>query len=247
MKLAAVLSLGAAALTLVPAGNASGGPMSGQGSDQATGQFIAPSGELVLSRSLIRELSDGKQIVVSRRYQIRFVPIATGYRVEGSLLSVSVEAPPILSSLADLERRRVDSGLFPVELGSDGLMRSQAPSTADPGFRTELQAQAGALLYPRTDGAAARAETGRVIGKLVQGAGTSPWPADLFNAKPGERRIERQISLADGRAGEVEVVLRVDALLPCGLPQRFERTVITRLPGSRSVSHEIFTFERPGG
>lgn len=239
MKLSAILGVSVAALALVPLGDAAGGAVA----DQASRQFVPPAGEVVLSRSLIRELSDGKQIVVSRRYQIRFVPIAGGYRVDGDLLGVTVEAPPMLASLADLERRRADPGLFPMNLGNDGLLHDQVPAPLDPGLRAGAQAQAGALLIPRADSTAGRAEVGRVIGKLAQAGAPSPWPADLFNAAPGERRLERQVNLTDGRTGAVEVVLRVDMLLPCGLPRRFERTVTTQLPGSRTVSREVFTFE----
>lgn len=239
MKLSAILGVSVAALALVPLGDAAGGAVA----DQAARQFVSPAGEIVLVRSLIRELSDGKQIVVSRRYRIRFVPIARGYRVEGDLLGVTVDAPPILANLADLERRRADPGLFPMELGNDGLLREQGPIPLDPRLRAEAQVQASALLVTRADNTAGQADAGRVIGKLAQGGAASPWPADLFNANPGERRLERQVNLADGRIGAVEVVLRVDALLPCGLPRRFERTVTTQLPGSRTVSHEVFTFE----
>lgn len=239
MKLSAALGLGVLTLVLVPLADATGGVVA----DQAAGQFVPPAGEMVLARSLIRELSDGKQIVVTRRYRIRFVPVAGGYRVEGDLLGVTVDAPPVLASLADLERRRIDTGLFPLELGNDGLVRGQSQILVDPALRTEAQAQASTLLSPRAGDAAGRTETGRVIGKLAQGGAASPWPADLFHANPGERRLQRQVNLADGRIGAVEVVLRVGALLPCGLPRRFERTVTTQLPGSRTVSHEVFTFE----
>lgn len=239
MKLPVLLGASVAALALVPLSDAAGGALT----DLATRLFVPPAGEMLLARSLIRELSDGKQIVVSRKYRIRFVPIAGGYRVEGNLLGVTVDAPPILSSLADLERRRIDSDLFPMELGNDGLLRAQISNRADSALRSEAQARAGALLDQRADDSAGRAEAGRVIGKLSQGPSTSPWPADLFNANPGERRLERLVNLADGRTGAVEVILRVDARLPNGLPRRFERTVTTQLPGSRSVSREVFTFE----
>ena len=81
--------------------------------------------------------------------------------------------------------------------------------------------------------------------QLADGNGNSPWPADLFSARPGERSSERQVTLSDGRAGMVFVVLKVDALLPCGLPQRFERIITTELAGSRMVSREVFTLSAP--
>ena len=53
------------------------------------------------------------------------------------------------------------------------------------------------------------------------------------------------VTLSDGRVGKVYVVLKVDTLLPCGLPQHFERIVTTELSGVRMVSREVFAFSAP--
>lgn len=214
--------------------------------DRPARQFVPPAEDVVMVRSLVRELSDGNQVVVSRKYRLRFAPLAEGYEVDGVLLGVTVDAPPLLAGLADLERNRVDVGLFPIALGNDGLLSGQTPPA--PAQSSEVRRQAGALLgarIARTEAVGGPGIGNRLLDRLAQNGATSPWPADLFRSRPGERRFGREISLADGRTGAVEVVLRVDTLLPCGLPRRFERTVITQLPGSRTISHEIFTFAAP--
>ena len=71
---------------------------------------------------------------------------------------------------------------------------------------------------------------------------TSPWPTDLFVAHDGERRQHRSVALADGSMGEIEVLLRVVKLLPCGMPAVFERIITTQLAGTRRVSREVWSF-----
>ena len=83
----------------------------------------------------------------------------------------------------------------------------------------------------------------QLVGQLATDPRTSPWPADLFAAKIGERRLHRTVALSDGSQGEVDVLLKVAALLPCGIPASFERVITTQLAGTRRVSHELWTLE----
>ncbi|WP_309621546.1 hypothetical protein [Novosphingobium sp.] len=237
MKMSAALCAGVAALAVLPPGAVSGGAQA----SEASARFVPPAGEMVLARSLIRELSDGQQIVVTRRYTIRFSAVSEGYQIDGELIGVAVDAPPRLASLADLERRRVDPGLFPMQIDRAGILHDKAAGPSDPAVRSEVRLRATGILGSQSSGA----ETGPLVGKIASGNGNSAWPADLFSARPGERSIERQVTLSDGRAGMVFVVLKVDALLPCGLPQRFERIITTDLAGSRMVSREVFTLSAP--
>lgn len=237
MKLSAALCAGVAALAVLPLGAVSGGARA----SQAIARFVPPAGEMVLARSLIRELSDGQRIVVTRRYTIRFAAVPEGYQINGELIGVDVDAPPRLASLAELERRRVDPGLFPMRIDRAGILHEKTTGPIDSAVRNEARLRAGGILgSPPAD-----AETSGLVVRIASGNGNSPWPADLFSARPGERSSGREVTLSDGRAGTVFVVLKVDGLLPCGLPQRFERIITTELAGSRMVSREIFAFSAP--
>ena len=77
---------------------------------------------------------------------------------------------------------------------------------------------------------------------------TSPWPTDLFVASNGERRQHRSVVLPGGDQGEIEVLLKVDKLLPSGMPASFERVITTRLAGTQRVSRELWSLtSEPGG
>jgi hypothetical protein len=196
---------------------------------------------MVLTRTVIRELSDGNQIVVTRRFRIRFEANDQGYRIEGTQIGVEVAVPPILDSMADMERNRVESGVFPLQLNQQGILLDQTGQPVDPAFSQEMEIRGSAIINRADIPAEERSAGIRSLSRLTKQGTRTPWPADLFTAAPGERRQQREVPLSDGRLGKVEVVLRVDGLLSCGLPKSFERVVITELPGSRMVSREIYT------
>ena len=48
---------------------------------------------MLLSRALWCSLADGREIVATRRYPVRFVPQDPGWRVDGELLASEIDAP----------------------------------------------------------------------------------------------------------------------------------------------------------
>lgn len=218
--------------------------LAGADASQPQAQFAPPFEQLILSRTVIRELSDGKEIKVTRRYAVRFAQDESGFRLDGKLVDVSVDAPPLLGSLAEIERRRDDSGMFPVRIDSNGtILAGQGGSPIEPGARDEMAARATSVLagtgMPKDN-----LQLGtRFISQTLQAPPRSPWPVDLLRTPPGEHRQSRTVALAGGAEGRIEVVTRVDALLPCGLPRSIERTVVTLLAGTKRVSREIWTFQ----
>lgn len=203
---------------------------------------------MVLSRTVIRELADGKQIVVTRSFRVQFVASADGFVLTGTPIAVNVEVPPLLAQLGELERRRSDLGPFPILIDRHGLIHTAANgAAADAGVRQNAQQAATGLIQ----GGALPAETKRdavqLLGAMAADPRTSPWPTDLFVAHDSERRQHRSVALADGSLGEIEVLLRVGKWLPCGMPAVFERVITTQLAGTRRVSREVWSFEQISG
>lgn len=207
-------------------------------------RFAPPIEQLILSRTVIRELSDGKQIKVTRRYTVRFAAVENGFLLDGKLVDVSVDAPPLLGGLAEIERKRDETGMFPVRIDSGGtILAGPSGDQVDQRVRDEMTARATDVL----------AETGmpkenlqlgtRFVAQTMQAPSRTSWPVDLLRIQPGEHRKSRIVPLASGEEGRIEVVTRVDTLLPCGLPRTIERTVTTVLAGTRRVSREIWAFQ----
>jgi hypothetical protein len=150
MKLRLLLLAGAGALfpaaTGLSSANAAAQPPA------VSGAFAPPTGPVTMTRTLVRNLADGKQIIVTRRYLIRFTPEGDGYRLDGEQIDAEVVAPSALSGLAEIERKRIDKGLFPARLDARGMIRparlDRDPDTTSAALAQGQQIIAAAPLAP---------------------------------------------------------------------------------------------------
>lgn len=209
--------------------------------NSAIARFQPPEAPLTLTRSVYRQLVDGKEIVVSRRYAIHFTRDDRGFRLDGKLIDVQVAAPPSLAMLADVERKRADVGLFPVQLGADGMIEGAMVAHVDPAVRQQLL-QGGASVLTSSGMASGDLQQSKsYLGAVVNASHGASWPLFLFNPGPAEHREVRQIALGDGSSGEVEVRVKAEDILPGGVARRVERKVITRIAGTERVAREVWT------
>ena len=244
MRASALLLAGAALLPILGAQSA---PIAAAQAPQL--QFSPPSSPMVLSRTVIRELSGGLQVLVQRRFRVQFVADGSGFILTGAPLDVSVEVPPMLARLGELERQRSDLGPFPIMVDGAGLIRPlPAPVDASLRARKDSQQAARGLIETTAMPELRKREGEQLLDQLALDPRTSPWPTDLFVASNGERRQHRSVVLPGGDQGEIEVLLKVDKLLPSGMPASFERVITTRLAGTQRVSRELWSLtSEPGG
>jgi len=87
-----------------------------------------PTGPMVLSRRLSRDLHDGEKIIVERSWQIQFERTARHIEIGGQLISANVQAPARLKALADIEQNQRKEGMFPLVLSEAGLLVSGTPT-----------------------------------------------------------------------------------------------------------------------
>lgn len=236
----------AGAASLVPGGAGLPAAAAGQDGEPAV-QFLPPHAPMVLTRTVWRNLGDGKQIVVTRRYAISFAARGDGFLLDGRLLDAAVSVPEALQAMAEQERRRTDAGMFPIRLDARGRIEPGPPAAArDPANRQAALFEGEKIIDSSPVSAERRREGAALLAQLaMQGIGGA-WPSDLFNPRGPRSHEQRQVALPDGQTGEVEVTVTVGALLPCGLPQAVERTVVTRLAETERVSRERWTLAPAG-
>lgn len=215
-------------------------------------QFTPPQSPLVLSRTVWRSLPDGKHIMVRRRYAVRFSADGDGYVVDGNLIDATVEAPPRVEMLAELERRRPDTALFPMRLDRDGLIQGEAGPRAEPPGRADAAHGSERILANSELAAAARKQASATLAQVLAAANAgAAWPADLFNPRRVRHHETRRIPLPGGTEGEIDVSIKVAGNVAGNmatssetvLPQQFERTVITTLDGSQRITRELWTID----
>jgi hypothetical protein len=205
------------------------------------GNFSPPETQLVLTRVLHSPLADGKEVIARRSYAVRIMPDGDGFRVDGELLGCEVEAPPPLQALAEIERKRPDTGLFPMRLDRKGMLVASA-AAAQPGEATR---NAAAIASRSVDRLALdngeRAQAQGFIAQIRSRAAATPWPSDLFRPTPGRRVEQQQFSLPDGGEGRITVEINARTDSASGVLAELERTVVTEMDGSRRVTREEWT------
>lgn len=219
-------------------------PVAGQPSPgQPSLGFSPPQFDLLLARTLVRSLPDGKTITTRRSYAVRITRAGEGFRVDGKLVDVAVEAPPSLVGLAEIERRRPDNGLFPITLDGNGMIA--APSGPEQGAAA---GQAAILVSERVGGSGLAAldmlQAQAFVARLRGGAARSDWPDDVFRPAIGRRSESRRIALPEG--GEGHVVIQIDGQ-GAGLRGQIaavDRIVTTDLGGDRRVTRERWQISR---
>lgn len=206
----------------------------------ATATFAPPQSSLLLTRELRRPLADGKEVVTRRSYEITIARDGDGYRVDGTLVDVEVDAPPALHALAALERARLDVGLFPIRLDREGQIVTSNTLRTDAMVSTASE-RVAVRLSKAALSASDRQEAVAFVNQLRSGGGAlTLWPRDLFHPVEGSRSETSRIALPGGSEGSVTITTQARARDGDGLLQSVERTVTTRLGESERITREVW-------
>jgi hypothetical protein len=195
-------------------------------------------------RKLRRELSGGFSVAAERQFEIHFVGLGAGYRVEGRQLGSTIEAPPNLEALARLEQERLEEGMFPLDLDREGIIRSGPASVAMPNLQQAIDI-ALSQLTAGLDSAAQLGEVRTFMAGLQQAAGTlsSAMPPDLFVPPSSVQRASREIDLPGGLHGSFSTEYSGSISQDTGLLAHARRVILTETGGTRRETVESWTLE----
>ncbi len=215
--------------------------MRSQGASAQAPLFAPPKTPMRLTRTLVRHLFDGKQIVVERSWRIRFVALGRGFRVEGEQVDVNVAAPAGLEALARMEQSRSDEAMFPLTLDTHGAIVGIAAGREDELVDRAIERARQRIAVSDETEADKRAGQ-RFLASLLQFSQSvlSHWPRSLFSPDREQAVIRRAIELPGEPPGEIEI--RIDAARSgdTGLLLWLERQIETRAGGSSRLSEERF-------
>lgn len=205
-----------------------------------------PGGAMLLERELVRELSDGAAITVRRGWEIGFARQARGILISGAQVSVSVEAPPNLAKLAEIEQRRSTQSMFPILLSETGLILSSGSAPAAPASLSAALRAAEEVIARQTRSGAQRDSLLRYLAEIHR-AGSSQFetmPADLFFPAATPVRQVESIALPDGIAGEFTLQWEARAAPDARWLAEGERQIVTRIDGLERRSREFWHLRR---
>lgn len=211
-----------------------------------TRAFAPPEGvPMLLSRTVRRELSDGKTIVATRRYRVTFHRTAEGWTIDGTLVASEVNAPEKLAALAAIERQRPDPGLFPILLDPMGLIRPQDPSTGPDNAVPPAAIEEGVRLITARFPSAADAPTRDLAIQQLRALASQKtmirWPTTLFLPIAGTTREERRLTVGEGIDGAIVTELEHIPAEAHATMARLERRIETRIADSSRIAREEWT------
>ena len=204
--------------------------------------FAPPARQMVYTRRLVRELAGGAQMSVERRFAVRFEHLpGGGFLVEGEQIGVEVAAPDKLARLAELERQRIEHGIFPVHLDARGWIVSGTLEEDVPAIQAAFDHVMQAV-ETLDISAQERAGVRDFIAAIHQAGGTiiSSLPTDLFAPADGDRTDRREITLPMGE-GTIATHFTARRNLATGLMEHARREVITSLADEKRRTTEEFT------
>ncbi|WP_369026439.1 hypothetical protein [Qipengyuania sp. RANM35] len=203
-----------------------------------------PNGGFRLTRLLERELFDGASLRVERSWSCRFSVAGRGMLVEGADLDCLVSAPPALGALAEMERSRKGTGPFPALLDASGRI---ADFASEPMVdATKVIDAALAVLSHKGAKGAELIDARRALSQLTAAAqqSLSEVPGDLFFPLEETRTLQREIEIAPGTEGRIDVETRSSADPATGLLVTSERRIMTRIGEDERLAREVWRLSR---
>jgi len=210
----------------------------------SAGGFAPPASPMLYARRLERGLPGGAAFVVSRSFEIRFVPEADGFRVEGEQVGVEVEAPEQLAAFARIERERHEMGLFPLHLDAAGAIHGASPGL-ETGRLDEAVREVIAQIERGDHADAEREELRAFVAAVHRSADTllTELPRDLFAPREGTRTERRAVVLPRGETGEVRMTFTAERDPASGLMRTAARELVTTLAGDLRRTVESWRLE----
>lgn len=209
--------------------------------------FTPPPSGAVLTREVRRPLAPGVDLVVRRSFALDVQRDGNGYLVNGRQVAVEVDAPPSLAVLADLERQRQESLLFPLRLDARGIIMPDSADTAGHAHGADDLPQANAfiagLVAQSNLSSAERQQVRTFLTRSLPQGGFGHPPANMFHPLPGKRSEAKSFLLPDGEPGRLIVATEASTGHGAGLLASTTRTITTEYAGTERVNRETWRID----
>lgn len=199
-----------------------------------------PAGEMIFRRIIRREANGQPIITVARQFAVQFRRFSGGFIVEGRQVSVDVDAAEGLARFAELERNRVESGVFPLALDGFGQILSEGAPQRRGDEIDQALATARARIAAQPLAPGERDELDAFLATLNLAASeiVAVMPADLFAPAEEARIDERSLTLPDGDIGRIINRFVADRNPRTGLMLEAQRNITTEFADTERLTSE---------
>ena len=187
-------------------------------------------------RELTRQLGNGAHVRVTREWDVRFIPDGGAYRVAGEQANVTVEVPPGLEALAEVEQARKETGPLGHRLNTAGMIIGGQSQSASEAFAVALEMARGIVAERRMPGASALSQ----LQQSLDGA-IAPLPVDLFAPARSHWTENRVMSLPDGGTGQIAIAYSATRHANSGVMATTRRELTSKVGESSRATLERWT------
>lgn len=210
-----------------------------------SGLIAPPDGPMRYSRTVVRQLSDGKEFSAARDFAVTFRRFDGGFMLNGQQTGVRIDAPAALEQFVQIERERDESGMFPIALDAFGqILSTQVAQPAGPDLPRAIRE---ALSHVSSNVSADEREQLAQYLSALQQAGNrviAYLPTDLFAPVSLSRRDEQRVDLPGGLQGTVESVFECERDAGTGLMRAATRRIVTLVEGTSRTVREDWSLTR---
>ena len=202
-----------------------------------------PDAPLRLERVLQRGIGEDAAITVRRSWQVQCERQGRGIVLTGQQISAEVNAPPHLDALAQIERERDASAMFPLMLSDDGLILTPGNASA-PADMLAAALTAAEALIARQPVPPDERERYRLYLAQVHQAGANlldALPPDLFFPSGPVVERTRPVTLPGGLIGHFTLRYSSEPQADAPWLKRAERRVTTQVEGLTRTASEVWT------
>lgn len=196
----------------------------------ARSQRNLPPSPMRFWRCLERSLRDGEKICVIRNWQVEFRALGRGIAIFGVQLDASVDAPPSLAALAEIEENRSTDAMWPIILTEEGKMIGEQSSLQADDLAAAMETARQLISDSPIPSSQKQARIAHL--NAMNQAGTlalEKMPEDLFFPSGGLQHAREELDLPGGLKGEYEFSYEAHSSTQGDWLHRASRQVITRI------------------
>jgi hypothetical protein len=202
-----------------------------------------PDTPLRLERLLQRGIGDAAVITVRRGWQVHCKRQGRGIVATGRQITAEVSAPPHLEALAQIERGRDASSMFPLMMSDAGLILTPGSEPAPADMVANALTAAEALIASQPVPADERERYRLYLAQVHQAGATllDTLPPDLFFPASPAVELSQAVALPGGLTGHFSLRYTAESQPDAPWLKRAERRLVTEVGGLTRSASEVWT------
>jgi len=204
-------------------------------------RFAPPHAPMLFKSRIRHDLGDNVALITQRTFEVRFIPVSEGYRLEGTQVAAEIDAPEDLAPLAEIWRKTPLTTLFPFSVDENGLVIPN--SGPNPAAVPDLSEAIDVALDMLRKGGSSETVVDDAhsfflwLQKAANEIG-SDIPRDLMVPPAKLQQASKLIELPGGTSGTIEISFLGTTWPDTGVMREAERHIVTRVEGTSQRSSD---------